>query len=305
MKNKIGLVLSGGGIRGISYIPIIEKIDELGIKPDIITGVSAGAIFGALYCLGKLKEFKEDYLKLTKKKLLTNFDVVFSRSGLVKGNKAIEYLKKFIPEDANIQDLKQKLAIIAVDYETGEEVVFTKGNILTAIRASISLPGIFIPAKNNKTILMDGGIANPLPISTAKNMGAEKIIAIALFPRFKKKERKYFKATKYKRTTKIRQNLKEIINKRIKDEHHKEKIMSWLDYDKEKMPNMFQAMTRSLAIMQYHMSRQIIKEYSPDLILEPNVKEIKVLDIRKIKKAYEIGKRYAEEKEEYIKTILK
>ena len=143
-KEKIGLVLSCGGMRGTAHIAVIECLEELGIKPDVIVGASIGSMVGAMYCLGTMEHFKKDFLKLSKRAFIKNFSPALSKAGLLNAEKMLQYFMKFIPKNALLEDLKIPLAIVATNYETGKPVVFTKGNIISAIRASISIPGVFI-----------------------------------------------------------------------------------------------------------------------------------------------------------------
>lgn len=175
---KIGIAFGAGGARGIAHILMIEALEELGIKPSIISGSSIGAIAGAYYAAGfNSKEMREileqlihpksdsvfDFLlKSDFVKLFSMFDPQFIKSGFIKGDK----FQRFLEANLNVkkfEELKIPLKIVATDYWNKEEVIFEKGDLIPAIKASYSLPGLFTPIKINNTVLIDGGVVNPLP----------------------------------------------------------------------------------------------------------------------------------------------
>lgn len=176
-KQRIGLALSAGGARGIVHAKVLEVFDELGVKPDFIVGSSVGAIIGTLYASGLSgKELTDICSKLSKKKWYKFFDLAFDSSGLVRGNGVRDILKPYL-DSVNIEELSIKTAIIATDFWKEKEVVFTKGNVIDALRASSSVPGIFIPYTNGNQVLVDGAVVNPLPSNVAKKH-ADIVIAI-------------------------------------------------------------------------------------------------------------------------------
>jgi NTE family protein len=185
MKNKvvsnsstIGIAFGAGGARGIAHLLMIEALDELGVKPTIISGSSIGAVVGAFYAAGfSAKEMKEildqlinpksdsvfDFLlKSDIVKMFTMFDPQFIKSGFIKGEKFQNYMKSHL-QFSRFEELKIPLKIVATDYWKKEAVVFEKGDLIQPIKASYSLPGLFTPVKIKNRILIDGGAVNPLP----------------------------------------------------------------------------------------------------------------------------------------------
>ena len=175
---RIGIAFGGGGARGLAHIAIIETFEELGIKPSLISGSSIGAIIGAFYAAGySSDEMKSklqrllfprndkpfDFLwKSDMVKMFSMFDPQFFKSGLLKGEKFYNFLQEELAVHT-FEELKIPLKIVATDYWEKEEVIFNKGKLLPAIRASYSLPGLLTPVKIKNRILIDGGIVNPLP----------------------------------------------------------------------------------------------------------------------------------------------
>ena len=177
-SRSIGIAFGAGGARGIAHLLMIEALDELGVKPSIISGSSIGAVVGAFYAAGfSAKEMREildqlinpksdsvfDFLlKSDIVKMFTMFDPQFIRSGFIKGEKFQNYMKAHL-QISRFEELKIPLKIVATDYWKKEAVIFEKGDLIQPIKASYSLPGLFTPVKIKNRILIDGGAVNPLP----------------------------------------------------------------------------------------------------------------------------------------------
>jgi len=184
-KKKVGLALGGGAARGFAHIGVLEALEEEGIPIDMVAGTSAGAAIGALYAQGKrISEIKKLTLGIGWKQLFSLVDLTLSKTGFIEGRKIIELLRSNIG-DIEFKDLKLPLACIATDIMTGEEVVIDQGRVVEGVRASISLPLIFTPAKWKGKYLIDGGLVNPVPVSVVKRMGADFVIAVNPVPNFR------------------------------------------------------------------------------------------------------------------------
>ena len=161
---NVALALSSGGPRGFTYIGAIEELLSRGYNITSVAGASIGSLVGGIYAAGKLEEFKQWLFTLDTWKLFTLMDISISRNHFVKGDKIIESLQEIVPQ-VNIEDLAIPYRAVATDLYTGEEVLFDKGDLFTAIRASISIPSLFRPVKYGLTTLVDGCVSNPLPLS--------------------------------------------------------------------------------------------------------------------------------------------
>lgn len=175
-KKKIALVLGGGSARGLAHIGVLKIFQKEEIKFDLIVGTSIGAFIGAFYALGEDMSKAEEVAQ--KFKVRESLDIMIPPGmGLIKGNRIYEIIKQLVDEK-KFSDLKLPLAIVATDIERGEEVVFTEGLLADAIRASCSYPGIFAPQRLGGRLLVDGGIMNTVPVSVARRMGADIVIAV-------------------------------------------------------------------------------------------------------------------------------
>ena len=168
VKTKnVALALSSGGARGLAHIGAIEELEAQGYHISSIAGCSMGALIGGVYAAGKLNEFREWMKTIDRKKMLGLIDFSLSLNHIVKGTRIIEAIMEFVP-DVNIEDLPIPYCAVATDLKAGREVMFRKGSLFKAIRASISLPSFYEPVMLNDMILIDGGIINPLPLNRVK-----------------------------------------------------------------------------------------------------------------------------------------
>lgn len=179
MRKKVGLVLGGGGPRGLAHIGVIKVLEENNIPIDFIAGTSIGAMIGGFYAHTRdIKKVEEIALGVSKRKIFSLLDPSF-KDGLLGGDK----IKKFIENNidkVDFDDLKIPLSIVATDFKSGEAVIIDNGDVASAIRASISLPLIFKPIKRGGKLLVDGGLSLPVPVEVVRDMGADLIIAVNL-----------------------------------------------------------------------------------------------------------------------------
>lgn len=177
-RKTIGVALGSGGVRGLVHIGVIKTLLDYNIPIDYIAGTSAGSVIGgsfaALEDINKVETIVERFGYRDLAWILT--DAIFS-SGIIKGQRAIEFLAHYIGK-RTIESLTIPFAAVATDVATGEPVVITKGDLLTAIRASSSVPLLFQPTKINDNYLMDGGTSLPVPTSVVRGMGADIVIAV-------------------------------------------------------------------------------------------------------------------------------
>lgn len=175
MKPKIGLALGSGGARGLAHIGVIKALQEHRIHYDLISGSSMGSLVGALIANNNdIKMIEKLAVTIKRKHWL---DLTVPKLGFVSGEKVRE-MTKLLTHGKNIEDLAIPLGIVATDIETGERVVLKEGNVADAVRASISIPGIFVPHKVEDRLLVDGGVVERVPVRTVREMGADFIIAV-------------------------------------------------------------------------------------------------------------------------------
>ena len=179
----MGLALGGGGTRGLAHIGVLEVLEEEGIPINMISGTSAGAVVGALYAQGKDAGIIRDLItNLGWKRMASLVDIALPRTGFLQGDRIKSLLASILGGDIQFSDLKIPFACVATDIMTGEEIIFTQGSVPDAVRASISIPGIFSTSRWKGRYLVDGGLVNPVPARVLKDMGADFIIAVNVLP---------------------------------------------------------------------------------------------------------------------------
>ncbi len=176
---KIAFVLGSGAARGWAHLGVIEELREMGITPDLITGCSIGAVVAGFYASGKFDELLDFASELTLLKMIDYLDVTFGGGGVMSGSRLMTWIDAHL-EGKQIEDLEMPFGAVAVDIRTGREVWLRDGSLANAIRASIALPGLLTPLQQETRWLSDGGLVNPVPVSLARAMEADVVIAVDL-----------------------------------------------------------------------------------------------------------------------------
>jgi NTE family protein len=175
----IGLALGGGAARGFAHIGIVRTLIAHGIVPDVVVGTSIGAVIGGAYAAGHLDTLEEWARGLQPRNILSYLDIRLNGSGLIGGDKLASQLEAAMGPTL-IEDLPVKFATVATEVRTGHEIWLTHGRMVDAMRASYALPGIFSPVLVGDRWLVDGALVNPVPVSAARALGAEIVIAANL-----------------------------------------------------------------------------------------------------------------------------
>lgn len=215
MEKNVALVLSSGGARGLAHIGAIEELEAQGYRITSIAGCSMGALIGGVYAAGKLKEFREWMKTVDRKKMLELTDFSLSINHIAKGSRILEAIMEFVP-DMPIEDLPIPYCAVATDLKAGREVVFDKGSLFDAIRASISLPSFYEPVQRDGMILIDGGVTNPIPMNRVARHEGDILVGVDVSGHDYKKQSEIQQelAEKRKRSKSLSQ---QILNKLIPD----------------------------------------------------------------------------------------
>ena len=172
---KIGLALGSGGARGLAHIGVLKVLEEENIPIDMIAGTSMGALVAAFYAAGQDIDALLKISRTFKRKYF--IDMTMPKLGFVLGKRIKDFIRIFT-FNKKIEELNLPVALVATDIHTGEKVVFREGPIAEAVRASISIPGIFVPETVNGRLLVDGGVSDRVPVSVVRDMGADIVIAV-------------------------------------------------------------------------------------------------------------------------------
>jgi NTE family protein len=178
-RPKIGIALGAGAARGWSHIGVLLELVSEGIDPEVVAGTSIGAVVGGAFAAGKLKEMEAFARSLTKRRVMSLMDLSLSGVSFLGGERLRRELEKEF-SGLTFEGLDKKFGAVATEFGSGHEVWLTKGNVVDAIRASYTLPGIFEPVNINGRWLFDGALVNPIPVTLCRSLGAEIVIAVNL-----------------------------------------------------------------------------------------------------------------------------
>lgn len=183
----VGIALGGGGARGFAHIGVLKVLEREGIFPRLVAGTSMGGVIGAMYAAGlSAAQMEAEAIKATRRRadMIRIIDVNLSQTGLVRGARIYDYIADVIGLETKFSDLRRPLSMVAVDLNTGREVVLNSGRVADAVRATISVPGVFKPVEIGSLRLVDGGMLNNLPVDVVRTMGADVVIAVDVLPSF-------------------------------------------------------------------------------------------------------------------------
>ncbi len=273
---KISLVLGSGGARGYAHIGVIEELEKAGFKIASISGSSMGALIGGLYGAGGLKAYKEWVLGLDVWDVVGLFDISFDKRGFIRGEKVFEKLHEIVG-DVKIEDLDIAFTAVATDLKKGREVWFQEGDLLKAIRASVSIPSFFTPVEHEGMLLVDGGVLNPIPVAPTMSDHNDKIIAVNVYADVEKPDISLpvKEQEKKRRLEKTKRSFQKSLSALIED-------------DKEF--SMFDIVDRSFDTMQHALTRYRLAAYPPDYLIEISKDICGTYDFHKAYEVIEAGR---------------
>jgi len=291
---KVALVLASGGSRGLAHIGVIEELERRGYEITSVSGTSMGALIGGIYAAGGLPAFKEWMKEVDKMKVFFLMDFTISNDGIVKGEKIIKELEKIVP-DVNIENLSIPFTAVATDIKGKKEVVFDKGSLFEAIRASISIPSLFKPLKIDNMVLIDGGVVNPIPINRVKRNEGDILVAVDLNAPYMEKK----KVIKSKKQIEEEKNFFEKL--RIPVPHfyydvllgNQKKGSSKSNSGSKESLNYYNILVESSSLMIQKNSERTIQLYKPDILISIPKNAYSTMEFYKYDEIVETGKQAA------------
>ena len=292
---RVGLALGSGSARGWAHIGVIRALAESGVRVDYVAGTSIGALVGAVYASGEIDTLEEVVRQLDWKQIVYFFDVILPKSGLIDGKKVSVFIGNNIKK-INIEDLPFPFCAVSTDLNTGNEVAIQDGNIIEAVRASISVPEIFTPVKKNGTILVDGGLVNPVPVSVAREMVADFVIAVDLNHDIVSKKAPVLSHENMNsdkepvKTLPEKNKMLNALNKRVRaiDIPTLTQVRQWAGME-DPLPNIFEVLVTSINIMETQITVTNLKTDPPDILIQPNLGHLKFLEFNRAKEAIAEG----------------
>lgn len=308
-RPKLGVALGAGGGKGWAHIGVLKVLQREKIPLKAIAGTSAGALIAAFYAAGKLPRLEEFLLTLDDwKKSLRFFDFVYPKKGIIKGERIVSLVDDLMG-DMEFSDLCCPLYIVAVDIISGQEVVFHQQDLKTAIRASISLPGVMNPVRYKGMLLVDGGLLNPLPVEILNQRGIDKTVAVDLSGLLLRKKGRSYKrgvAGYIYQKEKQRGRRSDAFNQKSITELIESGIVTPQEGRQKRDPGLglYDILMRSFTITQNRMNELLVRESKPDLILSPDI-NFGMLELYRAYEAMEAGEKITLDNLSKIRHLLR
>ena len=301
MKKKVGLALGGGAARGLAHIGVIKALEEYDIPIRMIAGTSMGALVGAAYATGLSgTELEEIACNVDFRTIAKLFLPTLPITGLVDGKRIEDFLKALVG-DVNIRNLKIPFTAVAADIESAEEILIRDGSLIGAIRASISIPGIFTPVKYQNRYLVDGGLLNPVPVDVVRNMGADFVIAVSVpYPQKDKSvdisitlSHEDERSIKVPDLEDLNNKLNIYTDKKVNIAQLKSgigKIIKRIYKNKSpKGMNIFKIIMTTMNIMERQITYLQLSKHKPDLLIKPYIEIASAFDFYKAREIIKLG----------------
>ena len=283
---SIGLALGSGSSRGWSHIGILRALAEIGIEPDLVCGCSVGAIVGASYAAGNLDRLERWVTSLTRTDVARFLDLNLSLSGFVDAPRLRSFFSENVcAEDIRIEELGRTFATVSTDLETGREIWLTEGSVLDAVWASISLPGLFPPIRNQGKWLVDGGLVNPVPVSVCRALGADIVIAVNLNGAIVGKH--FIHRVKGEAEEDSADSLFSTVRKTVRS--YSASLFGSNGTD-DVAPGLFDAISGSINIVQDRITRSRMAGDPPDIVLAPRLSHIGLMEFYRAREAIQEGR---------------
>lgn len=308
-RKKVGLVLGSGSSRGWAHIGAIEALQEAQIPIDFIIGCSVGAYVGALHACGSLASLKDFVLRMNGRKVFSYFDVVFPRSGLLDGTRKVKELFSMHTDVEQFEDLDLPVAMVATDLKRGQKVVLQTGSIMKALQATMSMPGLFAPVHLNGRWLVDGGLVDPVPVGVAQAMAADVVIAVDLNSGLVSRREVRQAAEAAEENPAQEPEYKNELLQKLSDYYESAEIsfktkINELFRNEEDIPDIFDTVMTSINIMQERITRINLAVEPPDILVQPRLGTLKMMDFDQVDLAIEEGYLGVMERIADIKTMV-
>ena len=298
---RLGLALGSGSARGWAHIGILRALEERGLRPDVVTGASVGALVGAACAAGRLADLEEWVCELTQRDVWRLVDTTFRSGGVMTGNRLMEAIAAHIG-DAPIETLPMRFGAVATDLYTGEEIWLREGPFMTAVRASSGLPGLFSPTWHEGRWLIDGGVVNPVPVSLCRALGADVVIAVDL-------RRSVTQVAMRVREESARNNAAPEQEASTEGTAILQKWTGLVDglvetfRSRRSEPGLFEVMTSAVNIMQDRITRSRLAIDPADLVLRPDLTRFQLMDFHRGREAIDIGRALVDEVASQLEPI--
>ena len=309
-NSYFGVALGSGSARGFAHIGVLKALKEMNVYPQVISGSSVGAFVGGAYISSHLESLEQWVCQLNWKDVFGFFDFSFSGGGIIMGERFSRFMAEYLGKK-NIQDFEIRFGAVSTELATGRGVWFQEGLLHDAVRASMSLPGLFAPVRINNQMLADGGIVNPVPVSICRAMGARTVLAVNLNndvvgKHFVNKPKtipfKWSADISESDENDLQNPLKQRLIKGLKQSMHA--VFPNRSEQKVKPPNMFDILASSVNIMQDRITRSRMAIDPPDILMEPCLSHVGWLEYYRAKECIQEGYDCVFKRQDEIKELL-
>lgn len=305
---SLGLALGSGAARGLAHIGLIKVLEEERIQPKAVAGTSIGALIGALYAAGvPASDMADVARKVDWRQLGRLINPTRPTSGLIDDRKLTRFLSELLPV-RDFSELNIPLAMVATDIETGEAIILKQGDLLSALKAAISFPGIFPPVCFGDRFLVDGGLCHPVPTAAVKDLGVDKVLGLCAIPEVDKTSHEAFLPARNKETSqkppllglfnaeRVENLWRDILGRNGSD--HPEGDCS------RRPPNVFRVFAQSVAIMENQINALRLEQDQIDLLLRPELRDINLFEFHRAEAIIKAGETTTREHLPQIRELL-
>jgi NTE family protein len=272
-RPKVGLALGGGGARGYAHIGVLQVLEREGVPVDLLAGTSMGGVVAACYAAGlSVARLEQEALTLRPRSLL---DVSLFRTGVLEGKRVREHLVKILG-DTTFEQTRIPVRLVALDLDSCEDIALGQGALVDAVRATVSMPGVFCPAEWQGRRLVDGGVTNNVPADVARQMGAEVVIAV------------------------------DVIGEEMSASAYEELNGGLFALPGvRQMTPMLSVLIRSVRIMRLEILRNRLAAAHPDVLIRPDLGTVRIEDFGRAAEAIPAGERAAEAAMPQVRALLR
>jgi NTE family protein len=288
-KPKLGLALGSGSARGWAHIGAIRALEERGVKPDLICGTSIGALVGAVYASNQLDALEQWVSGLAWTHVVRLMDITW-KGGLIRGQRLFNLFRTTF-QDHDVSQLDVPFGAVATELTSGREIWLRHGKIFDVVRASIAAPGLFTPVVQEETILIDGGLVNPVPVSMCRAFGAEVVIAIDL---------SWGKLGPYRNLS------RDVVARPVEPPSWVERVLRTGrgKADGPKVPSIFEVFNTALDIVEQRVARSRLAGEPADVLITPLLPNFGTMEYHRAREAIAEGRAAVERMMPLIEQVV-
>ena len=307
---RVGVALGSGSARGWAHVGVLQGLAAHGIHPDVVCGSSIGSLVGAAYVTGKLDELESWVRNINWRQIARFADLRLSGGGLIEGARLVRFLRK-LKDNRTIESLDIRFAAVAADLVSGQEVWLREGPVVDAVRASMALPGLLAPVNSGAMRLADGGLVNPVPVTACRALGADIIIAVNLNGDL------VGRRVQGRQRGRRRQALKGQLMKRLRkgeqpaaapdvaaDQDPAVVNASAAGEGRRADPGYFSVIFGAINVMQDRITRDRLAADPPDVLIEPRLRQISLLEFNRAEEAIAEGRAAVEQALPALQEVL-